>query len=163
MVACRRRRRRCRRNRALSLGRMAADGMASGEGTDHLAIIWSERRPTRHLNTVILEGTVRFLGYLEHPSVSHIGRQGEVSYAPLPKFKMRFCGRGRTFTAFLHEIYVRLICKSHTHDDGFSETRHYWCVYVDMYRARNKSLYVVARISFLLLLNCSAWPCLAVA
>ena len=31
------------------------------------------------------------------------------------------------------------------------------------YRARNKGLYVVARNFFLLLLNCSAWPCLAVA
>ena len=32
-----------------------------------------------------------------------------------------------------------------------------------IYRARNKGLYVVARNFFLLLLNCSAWPCLAVA
>ena len=32
-----------------------------------------------------------------------------------------------------------------------------------VHRARNKGLYVVARNFFLLLLNCSAWPCLAVA
>jgi len=32
-----------------------------------------------------------------------------------------------------------------------------------MYRAPGKGLYVVARNFFLLLLNCSAWPCLAVA
>ena len=32
-----------------------------------------------------------------------------------------------------------------------------------VHRAREKGLYVVARNFFLLLLNCSAWPCLAVA
>ena len=32
-----------------------------------------------------------------------------------------------------------------------------------VYREVNKGLYVVARIFFLLLLNCFAWPCLAVA
>ena len=32
-----------------------------------------------------------------------------------------------------------------------------------MYRGRNKGLYVVARNFFLLLLNCSAWPCLGPA
>ena len=32
-----------------------------------------------------------------------------------------------------------------------------------LYRARNKGLYLVARNFFLLLLNCSAWTCLAVA
>ena len=32
-----------------------------------------------------------------------------------------------------------------------------------LYRARNKGLCVVARNFFLLLLNCSAWPCLAAA
>ena len=32
-----------------------------------------------------------------------------------------------------------------------------------MYRDRLKGWYVVARNFFLLLLNCSAWPCLAVA
>ena len=32
-----------------------------------------------------------------------------------------------------------------------------------IYRARKKGLHVVARNFFLLLLNCSAWPCLAVA
>ena len=32
-----------------------------------------------------------------------------------------------------------------------------------LYRAPVKCLYVVARSFFLLLLNCSAWPCLAVA
>ena len=32
-----------------------------------------------------------------------------------------------------------------------------------MYRARNKGLYMVARNFCMLLLNCSAWPCLAVA
>ena len=32
-----------------------------------------------------------------------------------------------------------------------------------VYRARKKGLYVVARNFFLLLLNFSAWPCLAVA
>ena len=31
------------------------------------------------------------------------------------------------------------------------------------YRDRLKGLYVVARNFFMLLLNCSAWPCLAVA
>ena len=34
---------------------------------------------------------------------------------------------------------------------------------ITIYRARNKGLYVVARNFFLLLLNCSAWPCLGVA
>ena len=32
-----------------------------------------------------------------------------------------------------------------------------------MYREANKGLYVVARNFFLLLLNCSAWPCLGPA
>ena len=31
------------------------------------------------------------------------------------------------------------------------------------YRGENKGLYVVARILFLLLLNCSAWPCMVPA
>ena len=39
-----------------------------------------------------------------------------------------------------------------------SQTMAFW-----EYRARKKGLYVVARNSFLLLLNCSAWTCLAVA
>ena len=34
---------------------------------------------------------------------------------------------------------------------------------IQMYRAEKKSWYVVARNFFLLLLNFSAWPCLAVA
>ena len=36
-------------------------------------------------------------------------------------------------------------------------------VYIYMYRAEKKSLYVVARNPFLLLLNFSAWPCLGAA
>ena len=38
-----------------------------------------------------------------------------------------------------------------------------WKKFKDKYRDRLKGLYVVARNFFLLLLNFSAWPCLAVA
>ena len=37
------------------------------------------------------------------------------------------------------------------------------CIYCTFYRGGNKGLHVVARNVFLLLLNCSAWPCLGPA